>query len=477
VSARASPQVAAVMSAAALFACAPTGCALFGPPAPPQISEEALLDDLQERTFRYFWDTANPQNGLIPDRHPTPSFSSIAGVGFGLAAYGIGVERGYVTREAARGRTLTTLRFFLAAPQGPQPSGASGYQGFFYHFLDMNTGERFATNELSTGDTALLLAGMLFAQSYFDGADPEEVEIRDLVDQIYRRVDWRWAQARPNAISLGWSPEGGHLPYDWIGYNEGMLVVLLALGSPTFPVEPLAWDAWTSGYPDDWGSSYGLEHLRFPPLFGHQYSHVWVDFRGIQDAYMRSRGIDYFENSRRATYAQRAYAAANPDGWKGYGPNVWGLTACDGPVDAQLDYGGRLRTFRTYSARGPSYNDDGTLAPTAAGGSVAFAPEIALPALMELRRQYGEHIYSTYGFLDSFNPSFDFQVRVQHGRVVPGFGWVDGDYLAIDQGPILAMIENHRTQLVWRVLRKNPYLQAGLRRAGFTGGWLDAGGG
>jgi hypothetical protein len=272
---------------------------------------------------------------------------------------------------------------------------------------------------------------------------------------------------------MGWRPEDGFIGYDWVGYSEAMLVVLLALGSPTFPVEPEAWQAWVAGYEGDWKQSYGQEHLTFPPLFGHQYSHVWVDFRGIQDGYMRGRGIDYFENSRRATYAQRAYAIANPAGWKGYGEDVWGLTACDGPVDAELEYGGRRRTFRTYAARGPDHHDDGTLAPTAAASSVPFAPEIAIPAVMEMRRRYGEHLYSTYGFLDAFNPSFEFGVALQHGKVTPGLGWVAGDSLGIDQGPIVAMLENHRSGLVWRVMRKSPYLRAGLQRAGFQGGWLE----
>jgi hypothetical protein len=454
------------------LALASAGCAGC-PPRPPPVPG-ATLDDLEERTFRYFWDTANKENGLVPDRYPSPSFSSIAAVGFGLTAYGIGVERGYVSRKDARDRTLATLRFFRSAPQGPEPRGMTGHKGFFYHFVDMKTGQRFETTELSTADTALLLGGVLFAQSYFDGPEPEEAEIRALADEIYRRVDWRWAMARPPAISIGWTPEEGFNTYDWIGYSEAMLVVLLALGSPTFPAEPAAWETWTSRYNEHWGTSYGQEHLRFPPLFGHQFSHVWVDFRGIQDSYMKARGIDYFENSRRATLAQRAYAISNPGGWKGYGPEVWGLTACDGPIDASLEYKGSRRQFRTYSARGLAYNDDGTLAPTAAASSIPFAPEIAIPAVEEMRRRYGEHLYSTYGFLDAFNPSFEYTTPPpRHGRVVQGFGWVDGDYLGLDQGPIVAMIENHRSQLVWRVMRKNPYIRAGLRRAGFQGGWLE----
>jgi hypothetical protein len=464
---------AALVAAALALGCADSPSRVRPPPAP--FTAQEALDDLEERAFRFFWETTNPQNGLVPDRYPTPSFSSIAAVGFGLTAYGVGVERGYVTREAARDRVLTTLRFLRSAPQGPDARGMTGHRGFFYHFLDMRTGERFQTVELSTVDTTLLLGGVLFAQSFFDREDPQEAEIRALADEIYRRVDWRWAQARPPAISMGWHPESGFIAYDWIGFNEAMLVVLLALGSPTFPVEPEAWQAWVAGYEGKWRESYGQEHLTFPPLFGHQYSHVWVDFRGIQDGYMRGRGIDYFENSRRATYAQRAYAIANPGGWKGYGQDVWGLTACDGPADAQLDYQGRRRTFRGYSARGPDDHDDGTLAPTAAASSIPFAPEIAIPAVMEMRRLYGDHAYSTYGFLDAFNPSFEYSaVRLNTGRVVPGQGWVATDYLGIDQGPIVAMIENHRSGLVWRVMRKNPYLRAGLQRAGFQGGWLEA---
>ena len=444
-------------------------------PPPAAMPADEVIDDLEERTFRFFWETTNAANGLVPDRHPTPSFSSIAAVGFGLTAYGIGVERGYVSREDARARTLTTLRFFRDAPSGPDPAGMTGHKGFYYHFLDMKTGHRFKDTELSTVDTTLLLGGVLFAQSYFDGDDPAEVEIRALAEEIYGRVDWPWSQTRAPLVSMGWKPESGFLDYDWVGYNEAMLVYVLALGSPTHPIEPSAWTAWTAGYQGKWRTSYGQEHLHFPPLFGHQYSHVWIDFRGIQDEYMRGRGIDYFENSRRATLAQRGYAAANPEGWKGYSEDVWGLTACDGPGDVEHEFAGKDRTFRGYSARGMGEYDDGTIAPTAAGSSIAFAPEVAIPALVEMRRLHGEHIYSTYGFLDAFNPSFDFDVPSSSGRVIPGVGWVARDHLGIDQGPMLAMIENHRTELVWKVMQRNPHIRRGLTRAGFTGGWLGAG--
>jgi len=437
---------------------------------------EPFILELQERTFRFFWDTANPQNGLIPDRYPTPSYSSIAAVGFGLTTYPVGVERGYITREQARQRVLATLRFFRNARQGPEAHGVSGYKGFFYHFLDMKTGARFEDSELSTVDTAILLAGSLFCQSYFDGADPEEAEIRSLVDELYRRVDWRWAQPKPPAISLGWRPESGFLKYDWRGYNEAMLVYILALGSPTFPVSTDAWGEWTSTYDTHWHMLFGQEFLNFAPLFGHQFTHVWLDFRNIRDPYMRRRGLDYFENSRRAVYAQRAYAVANPRRCTDYGATVWGITASDGPADIALeDASGRTRVFRTYAARGidlTGTHDDCTVAPTAVVASIPFAPEVAIPAVLEMHRRFGEHIYSTYGFLDAFNRTFTFDVPLRHGRRVAGFGWVADDYLGIDQGAILAMIENYRSALIWRVMQKNSYVRHGLAQAGFSGGWL-----
>jgi hypothetical protein len=436
-----------------------------------------LLDELQQRTFYYFWDNVDPETGLVPDRYPTPSVSSIAAVGFALTAYPIGVERGYVTRPAARERVLKTLRFFRDAPQGSEPEGRSGFKGFFYHYLDMRSGHRAGMSELSTVDTALLLGGMLFCQSYFDGAEPDEAEIRRLVDEIYARVDWTWAQPRGPAISHGWTPETSFLRYDWRGYNEAMLVYILALGSPTHAVAPSAWQEWERGYDHFWANVQGQKYLAFMPLFGHQYSHVWIDFRGIADASMREAGLDYFENSRRATYAQRAYAIANPMRWEGYSENVWGLTASDGPTDVELTFAGEKRRFRTYYARGvgpESSVDDGTIAPTAAIASIAFAPEIVLPAIDEMHRRYGENIFGKYGFYDAFNPSFKYDVSPQHGRRVPDVGWFDTDYVGIDQGPIVAMIENYRSGLVWRVTSRNPHVRAGLVRAGFTGGWLDS---
>lgn len=453
----------------ALIGCAGVPGAGLG-----QASVDPEVHELQERTFRWFWDTTNDK-GLTPDRWPTPSFCSVAAVGFALTCWPVGVERGWISRDQARDKTLATLRFFHDAPQGPEPTGVTGHKGFFYHFIDMETGHRFRDTELSTVDTALLLGGMLFAARYFDRGEPGEAEIRRLAQAVYDRVEWPWAQSYGDAyISMGWRPERGFIPAKWEGYNEAMIVILMAMGSATYPVGPQAWTTWTSTYSRNWTDRYGPEYLHFAPLFGHQYSHLWVDFRGIFDPYMRERGLDYFENSRRATYAQRKYAADNTAGWAGYSSGVWGLTACDGPGDFRRTIDGRERQFFSYSARGPGERDDGTLSPTAAASSIAFAPEIVVPCIKAMKARYPA-VYTRYGFLDSFNPTLteaDDQ-PLQHGAIVPGHGWVNDDYLGIDQGPIVIMIENWRSDLVWSRMRGEPNLTRGLRAAGFAGGWLD----
>jgi len=461
---------------AALFPAAIGGCSPgqpAGPPPPDSAQTVAFLDTVEQRTFHYFWDLSNPANGLTPDRSPTPSFSSIAAVGFALTAYPIGVERGYVTRADAATRTVTTLEFLWLATQDSSAT-ATGYHGFFYHFLDMNTGARYQTVELSTIDSALLLGGVLTCQQYFNNlADNTETRIRLLADSIYRRMNWRWIQPRAPLVAMGWKPESGFLAYDWTGYNEAMLMYVLALGSPTFAVDSTAWAAWAASY--QWGTFEGQTYLGFAPLFGHEYSHVWIDFRGIADPFMQAHGVDYFENSRRAAVAQQAYAVRNPGGWAGYGANLWGLSASDGPADGGLPVGGRNRQFHTYFARGASFTevqDDGTIAPTAAGGAVPFVPDLAIPTLYRMRHAYGANLFSTYGFLDAMNLTYPATASPSMGHVVPGVGWFDTDYLGIDQGPILAMIENYRTGLIWRLMRGSPYIIKGLCRAGFTGGWL-----
>ena len=457
-----------------LGACANGSVAAITGPA-VDYRGDPFLDTVEVRTFRWFWETTNPTNGLVPDRWPTKSFSSVAAIGFGLTSYVIGAERGYVSRTAAAARVRTTLDFLSHAPEGATPTGVTSYKGFFYHFLDMDTGLRFQTVELSTIDTSLLLAGVLVCREYFTGSDPNESAIRALADSLYARVDWTWASPNAPLVSMGWHPESGFIPSDWRGYDEAMILYVLALGSPTHPIPPAAWTTWTSTY--EWRSYYAQEHVNFAPLFGHQYSQLWLDFRGIQDPYMRARGIDYFENSRRATLAQRAYAIDNPSKFKDYGATIWGLTASDGPMDTTFVADNLPREFHTYSARGAAANevrDDGTLAPTAAGGSVPFAPEITIPALKAMRAKYGDPLFGQYGFLDAFNPTYrDARARVTQGRVVDGVAWFDTDYLGIDQGPIIGMIENYRTGLIWKLMKQSPYIKLGLQRAGFAGGWLQ----
>ncbi|MBB4126005.1 hypothetical protein GGR77_001295 [Xanthomonas translucens] len=443
---------------------------LVKPELPP------LFDDIERRTFQFFWDTTNEQNGLAVDRYPSRPFASIASIGFALTVYPIGYENGWISREQAVQRTLTTLRFLRDVPVGPQRTGRAGYKGFYYHFLDMQKGLRYDQwVELSSVDTALLMMGVLFAQSYYEGDSADEKEIRQIADALYRRVDWKWMQQRTPLITMGWYPERGFIQHDWMGYNEGMMVYLLALGSPTHPVEPDAWLEWTRTYNKDWGVYYGQEYLAFGPLFAHQYNHVWIDFRDIQDQYMREHGIDYFLNSRRATLAQREYAIDNPMKWKEYGENVWGLTASDGPQNTTQDYRGEQRQFFHYRTRGAGLFeafDDGTIAPTAAVSSIVFAPEVVIPATQEMHKRFGDFIYSSYGFLDSFNPSFNYDIPLKTGRMIPNRGWVAGDYIGIDQGAIVTMIANYRNEFVWNVMKKNKYLRTGLERAGFSGGWL-----
>ncbi|WP_347304548.1 glucoamylase family protein (plasmid) [Croceibacterium sp. TMG7-5b_MA50] len=464
--------VASTAMAALAAGCASTRVGTA--PVAPAAATDPLVGELQQRTFRFFWDTTDPETGLAPDRWPTPSFASIAAVGFALTAYPIGVTHGWITREQARTRTLATLEFFASAPQGDSQSSDSGFHGFFYHFLGVTRGHRFARCELSTVDTSLLLGGVLFAQSWYDGDDPQEARIRALAEQIYAAVDWTWITPRPPFVAMGWHPESGFIPHDWDIYNEALLLYVLALGSPTHPLPAETWDAWTARFDAQWTDRWGGEpHLHYAPLFVHQYSHCWIDFHGIQDRYMADKGIDYHENSRRAVRAQRAYAIANTGGWTGYDGEVWGMTACDGPGDFRQAIGGRERQFFSYSARGPGDRDDGTIAPTAAAASIAFEPELASQAIAAMHRRYGSAIWSEYGFLDAFNPTLAATNHdLTHGRIAPGTGWVDRDYLGIDQGPIVLMIENMRTGLVWETMKRNPHIRRGLERAGFTGGWL-----
>jgi hypothetical protein len=429
--------------------------------APPTLTEKEL-HALQRKTFRYFWSEANPENGLLADNtlgHPP---ASIAGVGMALASYPVGVERRFVSRRAALERALVTLRFFRESRQGPEPD-ATGYRGFYYHFLDVRTGRRAWKSELSTIDTAILLAGALTTAAYFDGTNPEERELRALARALYARADWQWAQNGGATVTHGWKPERGFLPYRWQGHNEALLLYVLGLGSDTHPLSRTSYSAWTETY--TWKRLYGHEFLFGGPLFMHQLSHVWVDFRGIQDDFMRRRGIDYFENSRRATYVQQRYATRNPRRFLGYGEYDWGITASNGPGPEVRRVGGVTRRFLGYRARGVPYGpDDGTLAGWAVAASLPFAPEIVLPTL----RRYvsmAPAMTNRYGLVCSCNPTYP-------GPSGKPAGWLSKAHFALDQGPVILMIENYRTGLIWRLTRTCAPIVRGLRRAGFVGGWL-----
>src|SRR5688572_30724814 len=424
---------------------------------------EDHLHTLQRNTFRYFWEETNSENGLIPDNTAGNDIpASIAGVGFALASYPVAVERAFVPRARAAARALATLRFFWTAPQGPMPD-ATGHRGFFYHFLDVTTGRREWECELSTIDSAILVAGALTAAAYFDGATDDEREVRKLADALYRRMDWRWAQNGEATVSHGWTPEAGFQRHRWQGYSEALILYVLGLGSPSKPLPQKSYDAWSSTY--RWKKLYGHEHLYGAALFMHQLSHCWIDFRGIQDAFMRRHAIDYFENSRRATYVNQQYAVRNPKRFRDYGEHAWGITASNGPGPTTRRIRGVTRRFLGYVARGVPYGpDDGTLAPWAVAASLPFAPEIVLPTLAHCSKTY-TNTENEYGLVCSFNPTFP-------GRGPKSSGWVSKDHFALDQGPVILMIENYRAGLVWRLMRNCPHIVTGLRRAGFTGGWL-----
>ena len=424
--------------------------------------KDKTLVNLQRDTFQYFVEESNYANGMVPDNTRLGSHASIAAIGFALTAYTIGVERGYIARSAAVERTLATLRFFRDSEQSEEVD-ATGYKGFYYHFLYMDTGRRAWESELSTIDSAFLLAGMVTAGAYFDRDTSEEREIRAIAEELYGRADWEWMLNAGETVSMGWTPERGFLRYRWEGYTEALILYVLALASPTHPIPANSYRAQTRTY--RWKRLYGQEFLYAGPLFIHQLSHMWIDFRGIQDAFMREVGIDYFENSRRATFMQQQYAIRNRLNYKGYNQHCWGLTASDGPGPVNLKINHVQRRFFDYKARGvPHGPDDGTIAPWAAVASLPFAPEIVLPTLQYFNEVYPE-VTSKYGFKCSFNPTF---VGERQGEK----GWMSKGYYALDQGPIVMMIENHCTGFLWELVKKCPAIVEGLQKAGFTGGWL-----
>lgn len=430
--------------------------------------EERMLDDIQRETFAYFVNETEPSTGLVADCTRPGWPCSIAATGMALSCYPVGVERGYCGREEALERALTTLRFFQRSAQGDGPQD-TGHHGFYYHFLDMRSGRRVWEAELSSIDTALLAAGMLTAAAYFDRDDAGEAELRALADQLYRRIDWGWMLDGGAALRHGWKPGGeGFLGSRWQGYNEALLLYILALGSPTCPLSPDSYLAWCDSY--HWKTLYGRELLYGGPLFMHQLSHIWLDLRGIRDATMRAHDSDYFENSRRATQIQQEYAVRNPLGYRAYGPNCWGISAGDGPGPVQQLVAGVDRQFYGYMARGVPFGpDDGTLMPAVAAASLPFAPELVLPALHHYIEAVDLKPGDRYGFKTSFNAEF---IAPDSDRQNP-HGWISQWHYGLNLGPVVLMLENHRSGMLWRLLRTCPYVVAGLRRAGFTGGWLD----
>jgi hypothetical protein len=422
-------------------------------------ADDALLDALERAAASYFiapWDCVA---AMPADNSRAGSPISIAAVGFALSVYPIAVERGWMTRADALARSIAALRFFATSEQGAAPE-ATGYKGFYYHFLDRATGRRVWRSELSMVDTALLIAGALVAQRYFDGRDDDEIELRTLVHWLYERVDWRWAQNGGTTIMQGWKPECGFLHYGWEGYNEAIVLYVLALGSPSHPLGESCYRGWTMTY--QWENIYGQEFLYGGPLFMHQFSHAWIDFRGIRDAFMREKRCDYFENSRRATIVQREYACRNPHEFAGYDETTWGLTACDGPTDDMPALRDDPRHFLGYAARGVPYGpDDGTLAGWGAVASLPFAPTVAMEAVRTMRDRYPA-MFDTDRYASSFNASV----------TTDGRPWVSSGLFGLDQGIVAMMIENHRSELVWRLMRECDYIRTGLRRAGFRGGWL-----
>jgi hypothetical protein len=418
--------------------------------------QDELLDGLQRDGFRYFIDKVNPANGLIADSTWENNTCSIAAVGFALACYPVGVEHGWISRRDAVERTLITLRSLESSPQGPERD-AAGYQGFYYHFLDMRTGRRTWDCELSTIDTTFLLCGMLAAAQYFGQDDPGEKEINRLADTLFRRVNWQWAQNNELTVTNGWKPESGFLENRWRGYDEALPLYLLALGAPQYRLPQASYAAYTSTYL--WEAHYGYELLQAGPLFIHLFLHCWIDFQGLQDDYMRARGLDYFENSRRAAYAQQQHAILNNSRFDGYGKDAWGITASEGPVQGTepLVMGGRR--YFGYLARGVPGPDDGTLSPWTCIAALPFAAEIALPAIEHFHKTYPQ-LAGAYGMKCSLNPTF-------RENPAQSAGWFSEHYYGINEGPVVLMIENYRSGLIWRLLGSSRYVQEGLEQAGF----------
>jgi hypothetical protein len=396
------------------------------PASPFSPEDDQLLDDIERASCCFFWEQANPQTGLVKDRcnarmatTDNSTVASIAATGFGLTALCIADRRGFLSRSEARERVIATLQFMA--------SKLPNHRGFFYHWADINTGERVWDSEVSSIDTAILLCGILTCRTHF-----RDTDITLLAHQITNRVEWTWLSEDTSLLPHGWLPEMGFLPYRWDYYNEMMMMYLLGLGSPSYPLRPEAWDAWKRTIFEYDGMRYIGS---FAPLFVHQYSQAWFDFRGKRDKY-----ANYFENSKTATEVHRQFCIELGKQFSDYSGDLWGITASDSQK-GYVVWGGP-------PAVGPI---DGTIVPAAAGGSLPFLPQECMRVLRTIHDRY-PHAITTYGFADAFNPLHN---------------WYDSDVVGIDTGIILLMAENARTGYIWDVFMQNPEAQRGMQLAGF----------
>jgi hypothetical protein len=421
------------------------------------LSDEHLLDRLQRGAFAYFDDYTNFDNGLVADTSRAGSPCSIAVLGMALSAYPVAVSRGWLSRNAAAARTLAALRFLSGSPQSSEPQ-ATGYKGFYYHFLDMQSGKRVWQCELSLIDTALLLAGIIVAGCYFDRDD--EDEIRALSDVLYCRVDWPWTLTGRETLAQGWKLECGFLHYGWEGYNEATILYILGIGSPTAALPRDCFAGWTSTY--QWENILGQNFLYSGPLFTHLFSHAWIDFRGIRDRFMQAKHSTYFDNTKSAIAIQREYCGRNPRGFIGYDRDLWGITAGEGPNHQAMRQTLHDRRFFGYMSRGVPYGpDDGTISPWAMLACLPFDPPAALAGIRHLLNEYPQ-VCTQDRFSSGFNPTLK----------TNGMGWLSEGWFGLDQGLLVLMIENYRSGLVWDITRRSRIFKDGLRLAGFEGGWL-----
>ncbi len=430
-----------------------------------KVSDKEMLKTLQCETFAYFLKYADPETGLIADKSSDDSPCSIGVVGMAFNAFIVAVERKYISRNDAATRIYKALNFLYHAPQN-RDKDATGYKGFFYHFLDMKTGKRVWNCELSTIDTAFFIAGALSAATYFTKKNKIENAIRDLADKLYKRVEWDWATNKKNTITHGWKPGSGFLKYRWDeAYSEAMILYMLALGSPTHPIKAEGYQEWISTFKIT--EVYGIKYLYAGPLFIHQFSHLWIDFRGIKDSFNKKVGFDYFENSVRATKVHQLYAIENPHHFKMYGKECWGITACDGPGNTTMKIDGKKIKFFGYKARGAPFGpDDGTVSPWAVVASIPFMPKIVLKTMHTEIEKLDLKPNKLTGLDSSFNPTYPDTSDNPNG-------WVSPCKFGLNQGAIVMMIENYQHATNWELAKKNKFIMAGLKAAGFTGGWLE----